>query len=163
LLLQAHIQRRGLGDLGPILRVTEETGEVLYTHRRVRQRSLKTIFGTVTIARMSYSRVGSCRIFPLEEALQLPARSFSYQLQKRSTRAAGQGPFHESVTGVAEITGVSIPKRSLEEVLLDAAQDFDAFYREHAPELDTGSILGPWTELLGEVASCAANLSDCEE
>jgi hypothetical protein len=84
-------------------------------------------------------------------------------LQKRSTRAAGQGPFHESVTGVAEITGVSIPKRSLEEVLLDAAQDFDAFYREHAPELDTGSILGPWTELLGEVASCAANLSDCEE
>src|SRR3984893_18911834 len=52
LLLQAHIQRRGLGDIGPTLRVTEETGEVLYTHRRVRQRSLKTIFGTVTIARM---------------------------------------------------------------------------------------------------------------
>lgn len=141
LLLQAHIQRRGLGDIGPTLRVTEETGEVLYTHRRVRQRSLKTIFGTVTIARMSYSRVGSRRICPLDEALQLPARSFSYELQKRSIRAAVQGPFQESVMGIAEITGVLIPKRSLEEVLLDAAQDFDAFYQEHAPELDTGSIL----------------------
>jgi hypothetical protein len=124
LLLQAHIQRRGLGNLGPSLRVTEETGEVLYTHRRVRQRSLKTIFGRVTIARMSYSRVGSRSICPLDEALQLPARSFSYELQKRSIRAAVQGPFQESVTGVAEITGVSIPKRSLEELLLDAAQDF---------------------------------------
>jgi hypothetical protein len=141
LLLQAHIQRRGLGNLGPSLRVTEETGEVLYTHRRVRQRSLKTIFGRVTIARMSYSRVGSRSICPLDEALQLPARSFSYELQKRSIRAAVQGPFQESVTGVAEITGVSIPKRSLEELLLDAAQDFDAFYREHTPELDTGPIL----------------------
>ncbi|MGA7927510.1 MAG: ISKra4 family transposase [Candidatus Sulfotelmatobacter sp.] len=142
LLLQAHIQRRGLGDMGPTLRVIEPTAEVRYTHRRVRQRSLKTIFGTVTIARISYSRPGgSGCICPLDEALQLPARSFSYELQKRSIRAAVQGPFQESVAGIAEITGVAIPKRSLEEVLLDAAQDFDAFYREHVRELDVGSIL----------------------
>src|SRR6202165_6219685 len=75
------------------------------------------------------------------EALQSPPPSFWSELQKRSIRAAVQGPFHESVMGIAEITGVSIPKRSLEEVLLDAAQDFDAFYQEHAPDLDTGSIL----------------------
>src|ERR1700682_1964516 len=143
LLLQAHIQRRGLGDIGPTLRVTQETVEVLYTHRRVRQRSLKTIFCTGTIARMSYSRAGARRICPLDKALQLPARSFSYELQKRSIRAAVQGPFHESVMGIAEITGVSIPKRSLEEVLLDAAQDFDAFLPRARPRtgyrLDLGS------------------------
>src|SRR6266851_1462356 len=56
LLLQAHIERRGDGDVGPALRVPQQAGTVLYTHRRLRTRSLKTIFGSVEINRMGYSR-----------------------------------------------------------------------------------------------------------
>lgn len=141
LLLPAHIEQRGLGDVGPVLRVGQGTDEVLYTHRRVHHRSLKTIFALVVITRMGYSRVGSASIYPLDEALQLPARLFSYELQKRAVKAAVQGPFQESVASLAETIGVSLPKRSLEEILLDAAQDFDAFYRECMREPDTGSIL----------------------
>jgi hypothetical protein len=37
------------------------------------------------------------------------------------------GPCQESVARLAETMGVSLPKRSLEEIILDAAQDFDAF------------------------------------
>ena len=59
LLLQAHLERRGDGDVGPALRVPQQAGTVLYTHRRLRTRSLKTIFGPVEINRMGYSREGA--------------------------------------------------------------------------------------------------------
>lgn len=141
LLLQAHLQRRGDGDVGPALLVLLQAGSVLYTHRRLRTRSLKTIFGPVEIHRMGYSRDGAPSIYPLDQTLTLPARSFSYELQRRLVKAAVQNPFHESVETVADLTGVSVPKRSLEEILRDAALDFDAFYQQLAPMPADGSIL----------------------
>ena len=62
----------------------------------------------------------------------LPARSFSYELQRRLVKAAVQNPFLESVQTIAELTGVAVSKRSLEEILPDAAQDFDAFYQQRS-------------------------------
>jgi len=141
LLLQAHLQLRGDGDVGPAVRVQEVAGEVFYTHRRLSTRSLKTIFGPVEIVRMGYCRAGAPSIYPLDQTLALPARSFSYELQRRLVKAAVQNPFQESVEAIADLTGVSVPKRSLEEMLRDAAQDFDAFYQERAPEPAAGSIL----------------------
>jgi hypothetical protein len=141
LLLQAHLQLRGDGDVGPALRVSQATGEVWYTHRRRGTRKLKTIFGSVEIHRMGYSRSGAASIYPLDRALALPARCFSYELQRRLVKAAVQNPFLESVQTIAELTGVSVSKRSLEEILPDAAQDFDAFYRQRSAAPAIGSIL----------------------
>jgi len=140
LLLQAHLQLRGDGDVGPALCVLQATGEVLYTHRRLGTRGLKTIFGPVEIHRIGYSRDGSPSIYPLDRELALPARCFSYELQRRLVKAAVQSPFLESVQSIAESTGVSVSKRSLEEILPDAAQDFDAFYRQRpvAHRLNSG-------------------------
>ena len=104
-------------------------------------RSLTTVFGTVEIVRMGYSRPGASSIFPLDQALVLPARSFSYELQRRLVKAAVQNPFLESVQTIADLTGVAVSKRSLEEILPDAAQDFDAFYQQRSPGPATGSIL----------------------
>ena len=53
LLLQAHIQQRGNGDVGPALRVTEQSTTFLYTHRRLQRRTLKTIFGPIHIDRIA--------------------------------------------------------------------------------------------------------------
>ena len=139
LLLQSHLQHRGNGDVGLALYLPQD-GAVL-SHRRLGARSLTTVFGTVEIVRMGYSRPGAPSIFPLDQALALPARSFSYELQRRLVKAAVQNPFLESVQTIAELTGVSVSKRSLEEILPDAAQDFDAFYRQRSPETATGSIL----------------------
>jgi len=141
LLLQQHIQHRGNGDVAPALLVHQATKQLLYTHRRLGTRSLRTIFGEVEITRMGYSRDGAGGIYPLDEALQLPARSFSYELQRRLIKAAVQGPFQESIDAIAEITGVSVAKRSLEEMLPEAAQDLDAFYQERVPEPESGLIL----------------------
>src|SRR5215467_13311699 len=141
LLLQAHLQHRGNGDVGFALLLELPDGEVLYSHRRLSNRSLTTVFGTVELVRMGYCRDGAPSIYPLDRALALPARSFSYELQRRLVKAAAQNPFLESVQTIAELTGVSISKRSLEEILPDAARDFDAFYRQRSAVHATGSIL----------------------
>src|SRR5215475_8439050 len=141
LLLQAHLQLRGDGDVGPALRVPQAASEALYTHRRLGARSLKTIFGPVEIHRMGYSCDGAPSIYPLDRARALPARSFSYELQRRLVKAAVQNPFLESVQTIGELTGVTVSKRSLEEILPDVAQDFDAFYQQHSVATAAGSIL----------------------
>src|SRR5438046_4468259 len=112
LLLQAHLQHRGNGDVGPALRLQQPDGAVVYSHRRLSTRSLTTVFGTVELVRMGYSRPSGPSIFPLDKALSLPARSFSYELQRRLVRAAVQNPFLESVQTIAELTGGSVSKRS---------------------------------------------------
>lgn len=128
LLLQTHIQQRGTGDVGPALCVTQDGQKpTLYSHRRLHTRVLKTIFGPLEITRMGYCRAGTESIHPLDEALQLPARSFSYELQKRMVKAAVQGTFREAGERIAEITGTPVPVRSVEEVIQQAAEDFDAF------------------------------------
>jgi hypothetical protein len=141
LLLQAHLQQRGNGDVGPTLCLSRPDGEMLYSHRRLGTRSLTTVFGTVALTRLGYSRPGAPSFFPLDQALVLPARSFSYELQRRLVKAAVQNPFWESVQTIAELTGVSVSKRSLEEILPDAAQDFDTFYRRRSLQPATGSLL----------------------
>jgi hypothetical protein len=45
------------------------------------------------------------------------------------------------VETIAELTGVSVSKRSLEQMLPDLAQDFDAFYRQRPPDAASGSLL----------------------
>src|ERR1700686_3260081 len=141
LLLQAHLQHRGDGDVGRALQLQQADGAVLYSHRRLSTRSLTTVFGTVELVRMGYSRPSAPSIFPLDKALALPARSFSYELQRRLVKAAVQNPFLESVQTIAELTGVSVSKRSLEEILPDAARDFYAFYQQRSVVTATGSIL----------------------
>lgn len=141
LLLQAHLLHRGNGDVGLALCLPQQDGAVLYSHRRLGARSLTTVFGTVEVIRMGYSCPGAPSIFPLDQALALPARSFSYELQRRLVKAAVQNPFLESVQTIAELTGVAVSKRSLEQILPDAAQDFDAFYQQRCPQPATGSIL----------------------
>src|SRR6266852_714583 len=122
LLLQAHLQHRGDGDIGPALQLEQADGAVRYSHRRLSTRSLTTVFGAVELVRMGYSRPNVPSIFPLDKALVLPARSFSYELQRRLVKAAVQNPFLESVQTIADLTGISVSKRSLEEILPDAAR-----------------------------------------
>jgi hypothetical protein len=144
LLLQTHIRQRGAGDVGPALCVNRDGQKpTLYSHRRLHTRVLKTIFGPIEITRMGYCRAGTKSIHPLDEALQLPARSFSYELQKRMVKAAVQGTFRETGERIAEITGAPVPVRSVEEVIQQAAEDFDAFYAQRTlpPWSETGSIL----------------------
>ncbi len=128
--------------MGPTLLVQRHDGQVRYTtHRRLSTRSVTTIFGTVELTQIGYSRPGSPSIYPLDQALALSARSFSYELQRQLVKAAVQPPFQESIESITELLGVSVSQRSSEEIVRDAAQDFDASYRQPFPKTTGGSIL----------------------
>lgn len=92
--------------------------------------SLITLFGEVTIARTGYSSRGHRSLHPLDAELQLPARIYSYEIQRRLVKAAVQGPFDEAVGMLADLNGIEVPKRSAEQIVLDASVDFERFYEQ---------------------------------
>jgi hypothetical protein len=143
LLLQAHIDGRGQGDVGPAV---EQIGpgprRVLYRQKHPRRLGILTIFGEVELKRARYaSRRGPC-IYPLDAQCQLPARCYSYILQKRLVKRAVQGPFYEAIESILEDSGVRLPKKSAEDIVVDAGADFESFYaRREGAWPDSGPIL----------------------
>jgi hypothetical protein len=65
-------------------------------------------------------------------------------------KAAVQGPFRESTERMQDLTGMSVPKRSLEEILEDAAPRFRCFLADSLPE--------PWQQ----TASMLVAAVDCK-
>jgi hypothetical protein len=137
LMLQAHIDSRGDGDVGDAIALCQEgsVGQIPYRHKRLRSRRLVTVFGGVGITRMEYSCPGHRNLYPLDAVLGLPARCYSYQLQRRLVKAAVKGPFDEATEAIAEATGVSVPKRTAEQIVADASVDFESFYRQRTLQL----------------------------
>ena len=143
LMLQAHIDSRGDGDVGEGIAVRQEGSprEIVYRHKRLRSRRLVTLFGRVCITRMEYSSPGQSNLYPLDAVLGLPARSYGYEIQRRLVKAAVKGPFDEATEEVADATGVSLPKRTAEQIVVDASVDFESFYTQRTLRL--GSQSGP--------------------
>lgn len=129
LALQTHIDGRGDGDLGEALVLAgEQERPVRLTHKRLHTRPLITLFGEVRVARVGYGARGRDAIHPLDAELRLPGRLWSYECQRRLIRAVVCGPFDEATALIAEMTGTIIPKRSAEQLVRDAAVDFESFY-----------------------------------
>jgi hypothetical protein len=148
-LLQAHMDQRGPGDVGAALIVVEGEGRAKEVRRhgqkRRHRRNVLTIFGVLVLHRLAYHAAEAASIHPLDEQAELPERSFSYEVQKRTVIGMIQGPYEEAIEDVQEWTGLTISKRSAEKILQDVARDFDAFYegrnRGLPPPSKTGLIL----------------------
>src|SRR5438270_5473121 len=110
LMLQAHIDSRGDGCVGDGLVVNPQgsSKEIVYRHKRLRSRRLITVFGPVSITRMEYSSRGQHSLYPLDAVLGLPARSYSYEIQRRLVKAAVKGPFDEAIEELADALGVNL-------------------------------------------------------
>jgi len=148
LLLESHLRQRGTGDVGPALRVfspsssaatpqeradstVRPVGEsVLHSNKRCHHLTLNTVLGKVAIDRTGYGAAGQTSIHPLDEQLRLPERRFSHPLQERLVRHAVQGPFAEAVGNVEQATGVKVSQRSAEQIVQEAAVDFQPFYQQ---------------------------------
>lgn len=140
LLLQEHLNARGHGGVGH--GVKRADGNILTEHR-LRERDYVSIFGKVKIERLAYGAAGARSILPLDEQMNLPQRSYSYELQKRVTRQGALGPFEAARETIEEWSGVGVPKRMVEALALDAAQDVEPFYAHKSPSpgMPTSEIL----------------------
>jgi len=138
LMFEEHIAARGLGDVGETVQL-EETGTVLGESRE-RKTSLKSMFGEVRCERMAYSARGERQLCPKDEYLSLPERSYTYGVQRIAAREIAKGPYEEASLAIKDRTGLSISKRSLEDLAPELAKDFDSFYEERsARALRSGS------------------------
>jgi hypothetical protein len=132
--LQAHIDACGDGDVGDAIVLASEHGPVRLAYKHRHTRPLVTLFGEVKVTRVGYGAPGHQAIHPLDAELKLPARLWSYECQRRLLRAVVCGPFDEAIALIAEITGTTVPKRSAEQLVAEAAVDFESFYAARAVE-----------------------------
>ncbi|MGH6803428.1 MAG: ISKra4 family transposase [Methyloceanibacter sp.] len=127
LMLQAHLDERGPGA------VTEPVLDAIgqpHTHQRFHSRSIKTIFGAVTITRQGYGGRELESLHPLDAELNLPPENYSHPLQRRLAEAAAKESYDEVLTTISNQTGVRVPKRQAEESIRRSAQAFELFYQE---------------------------------
>jgi hypothetical protein len=98
------------------------------THHRVRSRGLQSVVGLLCVTRGMIGGRGQDALAPMDAELNLPARLYSYGLQRHVVDAAIRGSFDTAIEAVQQATGVAVPKRQAEEIAVAAAADFDVFY-----------------------------------
>ena len=98
------------------------------------QRHLETTFGTVQVERLGYARRGDDSLHPLDAALHLPPERYSLEVRRRVAEAAASRSFDEARLELSRGTGAEVPKRQAEQLVVRAAQDFDAFYETRRAE-----------------------------
>ena len=124
-LLQGHLDQRSPGEAaGPV----EGADGVERSERRVHDRRLETIFGTVEVERVGYAHPGHDSLHPLDASLNLPAERYSLEVRRRVAEAAASRSFDEALYELSRNTGAQVPKRQAEQLAVRAAEDFDAFY-----------------------------------
>jgi hypothetical protein len=137
-LLQEHLDNRSPGqcDDPPV----EGADGVVRSRVRLQQRELETVFGTVSVERAGYGQQGVKSLHPLDAELNLPDERYSLEMRRRVAEEAAKSFFDETLESIAKNTGGHVPKRQVEELVMRAAQDFDAFYqtRQALPGEDQG-------------------------
>ena len=128
-LYQDSLDLRGPGAVdGPV----EGADGVIRTHVRPGTRPLVSIFGPVVAKRLGYGARGAGSLFPADGELNLPLDKYSFGLRERLGEEAAKTSFEDAIDAVRKATGVELPKRQAEELVRQAATDFDSFYSGRA-------------------------------
>ena len=140
-LLQAHLEVRGPGEAATPVKGPGEDERV---QQRLHERGLETVFGEVRIERAGYPAKGKDSLHPMDADLNLPKELYSHEVRRRVADEAAKSSFDEVIGMLSETTGAHVGKRQAEALVIRAAEDFDAFYKEqyeYRPSEQTGSIL----------------------
>ena len=110
--------------------ITSALGEQLNHVRVATTRALESLFGKVTVTRISYSQIKKSSLFPVDAELNLPVDSYSDGIYYRVSNEAVRGSFDGVVETISETTGGHIPKRQSLTIVKDVARDFESFYKK---------------------------------
>lgn len=125
--IQGFLDERGPGAVADA--VVDATGRE-HTHRRLNSRSITTIFGKVSVTRQGYGGPGLESLHPLDAELNLPPESYTHALHRQIAETASKESYDEVASTIRRQTGVTVPKRQLEQCVGRAAQDFESFYEQ---------------------------------
>ena len=139
ILLQEHLEARGPGQCEQPVRGADG---VERSRVRLQERKIETVFGTVSVERVGYGQEGRESLHPLDAELNLPDERYSFELRRRVAEEAAKSSFDETLESIGKTTGGHVPKRQIEELVMRAAQDFDAFYEMRQGQLAVGEQKG---------------------
>lgn len=105
-----------------------EVDDIVYKYAGQKKRRYVSVFGEVRVRRASYWCKGQGSIFPLDEQLSLPERSFSDLVQARVSELTLFMPYEEANGMFGRWLGWKVPKRSVEQVNADHAEHMAAYY-----------------------------------
>ena len=88
------------------------------------------MFGEVRIERAGYLAAGKDGLHPMDADLNLPKELYSHELRRRTAWSAAGNSFDEVIGLLRETTGAQVGKRQVEQLVVRAAEDFDAFYKD---------------------------------
>lgn len=125
IMLQEHLDNRSPGNCE---KPVSGSDGIDRCRLRLQERKLETVFGTVSVERAGYGKEGAESFHPLDAELNLPHERYSLELRRRVAEEAAKNSFDETFESIGKITGGHVPKRQIEELVMRAAQDFDAFY-----------------------------------
>lgn len=114
-------------------RTLEDEQGIEYPRERMRTRPYYSIFGELSVERLCFRQKGKGSIIPLDGAVNMPERMYSYFLQEMMSSLSQRMPFGEEMEFFKKYFGHSFSPRSLEAVNRDVASGYDAFYDETPP------------------------------
>ena len=91
-------------------------------------RTVATMFGRISVDRLTYRAPHVANVHPLDEVLDLPDGLYSAGLARLSAREAVRGSFVEAADAVEYVTGIRIGTRQLIELTQAAAADVAGYY-----------------------------------
>jgi len=125
-LLIGHLDERRYGDVGSCVIGADD---VKRTHKRIRTKNIKTLFGEIEIKRIGYSNKNASSLFPLDGILNLPTTiNVSYSLQRNLILEIIKSSFDEALESIERWTGVTITKEQAKKIVIESAIDFKEFY-----------------------------------
>ena len=110
-----------------LAQVTGADGVPRRRAERGHRRTVVTWFGPVTVRRMAYREPGAANLHPADAALSLPARRYSWQVQRAAVRYALAGSYEQAQLMLQDATGVSVGKQQIEQIVAEAAADAPGF------------------------------------
>jgi len=90
-------------------------------------RTVLTWFGPVRVRRMAYRAPGAANLHPADAVLNLPARRYSWAVQRAVVLFAQAGSYEQAQLWLQAATGVSIGKQQAEQIVAEAAADAPGF------------------------------------
>ncbi len=131
-LMGVFVANQDRGYVGKTVTVTQdgEQESVELDYYDDRAIDYLSIFGSVKIPRSYYYMKGYGGVCPLDEQLNIPERKYSYLLQRWLSSRCVKETYDEAVKGLAELLGVSIPKRSMQMIMQDVSQKADDFWEQ---------------------------------
>ena len=140
-LLQSHVTLRGFDQaVEPVVGV-DDTKRTHVSQGRMRQ--LKTTFGNVDISRTAHAGRGLSALHPVDASLNLPKHLYSHEVSRQVAMMAARMSFDAVGSTLGMLTAANVPKRQAEELVQQAAKDFEEFYDGSGFEADR-----PTSELL---------------